>query len=240
MRRRALKLTLCLITLLSFPNTHPFCSPFLSPLSACAEMGRWSVCQRKKVTSRTPPSLQFLLAFVPTTKCRFRLCPSCWNQEPYVCGCSLFPMTWCCGGFLRRLRHWFSWVRVRARACVCVSLWSVSEQQMFRAVIKPRWCHVEMTESRHLFMWKRPKCQRSNWCGFFLLLVLHLKKKKKLFMSALDMCCHGYGQGFTVEIIIFVHQDGGDSFRTAQLKIDHIRSIFYADVLKQNILVCLL
>lgn len=66
------------------------------------------------------------------------------------------------------------------------------------------------------------------------------KKKKKLFMSALDMCCHGYGQGFTVEIIIFVHQDGGDSFRTAQLKIDHIRSIFYADVLKQNVLVCLL
>lgn len=55
MRRRALKLTLCLITLLFFPNTHPFCSPFLSPLSACAEMGRWSVCQRKKVTSPHSP-----------------------------------------------------------------------------------------------------------------------------------------------------------------------------------------
>lgn len=51
MRRRALKLTLCLITLLSFPNTRSFFSPFLSPSSAYAEMGRWSVCQRKKVIS---------------------------------------------------------------------------------------------------------------------------------------------------------------------------------------------
>ena len=32
-----------------------------------------------------------------------------------------------------------------------------------------------------------------------------------MFISALDMCCHGYGQGFSMEIIIFVHQDGGDS-----------------------------
>lgn len=64
MRCRALKLTLCLITLFSFPNTRPFFSPFLSPPSACAEMGRWSVCQRKKVTSLHSPLLPSVPAFI--------------------------------------------------------------------------------------------------------------------------------------------------------------------------------
>lgn len=71
MRRRALKLTLCLITLLSFPNTHPFFSPFLSPPSACAEMGRWSACQRKKVTPPPP----------------FSSCSRSFQQQSAVSGC---------------------------------------------------------------------------------------------------------------------------------------------------------
>lgn len=57
MRRRALKLVLCFITLHSFPNTHPIFSLFLSDPSACAEMGRWSVCQRNKVTPSHSPLL---------------------------------------------------------------------------------------------------------------------------------------------------------------------------------------
>ncbi len=78
MRRGALKLTLCLITLLSFPTTHPFFSPFLSPPSVCAEMGRWSVCQRKKVTSPHLPT---------THPPPFSSCSHSFQQQSAVSGC---------------------------------------------------------------------------------------------------------------------------------------------------------
>lgn len=63
--------------------------------SACAEMGRWSVCQKIKVTSlhsssssSSPLQLQFL--FFPTTKRCFRLPPSCRGPEPRTFGAA-FP-----------------------------------------------------------------------------------------------------------------------------------------------------
>lgn len=73
-------LTLLLLLLLLFP-LFPL---FMICLSACAEMGRWSVCQKIKVTSLHSSSLQFLLLFFLTTKRCFRLSPSCRSLEPWA------------------------------------------------------------------------------------------------------------------------------------------------------------
>lgn len=84
MRRGALKITLYLITLFYFKITHPFLSAFLSLQTVCAEMGRWSVSQRKKVTSLHNPLLSVPAPVLSNNKVLFQAM-SCLLKSRALC-----------------------------------------------------------------------------------------------------------------------------------------------------------